>query len=1450
MSKNRKNFHYHYAEKFEKTSRECKRHLFVSPIALVISLVLLVVFGLVSATFSVYVTDNLNDPDSVSDGSMLIKVRDHKKRIDAGLDAPLHRSDLPVVQTGADADVAPLSVGDKGDLLILNTGSWGGTSPAFDAYVSDGTNNAWLQFSPFYDNYFYTTLPTSFKATSMVLYRSSAHISSDSGYWNKTDSIDISTTSNSYWMDGYSYGHWADNMSFNLYSNHSSMNGKSLSYDGAGHLTAFGEKVLANSTSVEYKVSSSYGKWFGGDNNKTDTSYSTNYYYDITVSFDMSKATVTNHSDLTITKTRYNKVSRSATPNNGSLLIGTQSNPTTTSADVLPEGTYYVKAIPNTNYQIKTLTVGGQQVTLTDAQKSEGVNQSFTMGSSDVAVSVVYEERLIPHWAENAFDNITKSVTDTTTFYASGTIMYPSSASDTLTVEASVTSGNSVETNGNPTISGSGGTTGTAIIPLRITNKTGNSTITAVLKDGNTTMGSTTFTVTVSEPTVLFDNLSIEECRSGTLTVSSSNPALQNGWTYSWSTTSSDITLDSGASITSQPITAKPYNAASHEVKLTVTYPSGYQKTYTKTITVTQSEVTFGIEDGNTVIVNNEKITYDKTASTTYGKDFYTRSVVLEKPNHTYNFYFKVNGTTYKNGGKITSTRDSCKVESSTDTGWVFNTTGNNCRIETGNAGTYTFYIVKATKTVFISPYPQVEFYVRGLGENNNNQWALTPERRMTAEGNNLYSWYIDLTYDQAFEQGKKSGFKIYKNDGTFYGLQSTFTNTDTVTLTSNDPGESYNLGLTGTYSGRYTFTFNSSTLALTVTYPSRTVKSQAYFNGSAEGTEASIGSSSDFVTITYIGQDKFRLTANTASDFAYTFEKWRNDNTNTNPREITVTNSNPVQIDSDWTYSSFDIYLHTVISGVTATGFTQDSVDNTKLIGSYTYPNSVTLPTPTGPSGYTFAGWYDNSSCTGNALTAPEIAAGSTDVKEFWAKWTIAITINDNIDGNTLYTYNIPYNGSINPSKNDWNSADVALVNRGYTLSGFNDNSWTNLTTSKTIIAIYVPNVYDFDVTFTPNQYVEDKNGNAGSSMAQGTGDSAASPYVLTFGSDIAVSASFTAPANLDSNITYNWFIMNGSSRVPVPSTKTSSAGAVTVTYENDHVSSMMTQMAQNGNGVEFTLYVEATVTTASGTFTNSLNKSDTIYYKVKSPIDALSVVPDQLIYSSAPDLSVIITTHSSITNDNVTKLMSSFKSVLQYYDKDTDQFTDLVGNVAITGQKPVFSSTVAANTYREEDASAASGVNYFKFKLQELISGQPARDDSETSERTITVGAFDAQTSRPLFVKSDVDLTDYRVMLFYVNSNNQLNYQTSEYSSTNSWYRFEIPSNDSGNTPISVCIAAFDKDEKYVLPKYNNGTYTWSDGTTGFDTHVFGHGHVDVSSDTQYVTIKSLSGTTFTIE
>ena len=111
-------------------------------------------------------------------------------------------------------------------------------------------------------------------------------------------------------------------------------------------------------------------------------------------------------------------------------------------------------------------------------------------------------------------------------------------------------------------------------------------------------------------------------------------------------------------------------------------------------------------------------------------------------------------------------------------------------------------------------------------------------------------------------------------------------------------------------------------------------------------------------------------------------------------------------------------------------------TINNGNVTG-YTYGVGATLPTDVTRTGYTFKGWYDNESLTGNPVTA--IGGAETGNKEYWAKWeanTYTVTLNTNggtiNSGNvTGYTYGV---GATLPTADD-------MTYTGYTFKGWYDN-------------------------------------------------------------------------------------------------------------------------------------------------------------------------------------------------------------------------------------------------------------------------------------------------------------------------------------------------------------------------------------------------------------------------
>ena len=84
----------------------------------------------------------------------------------------------------------------------------------------------------------------------------------------------------------------------------------------------------------------------------------------------------------------------------------------------------------------------------------------------------------------------------------------------------------------------------------------------------------------------------------------------------------------------------------------------------------------------------------------------------------------------------------------------------------------------------------------------------------------------------------------------------------------------------------------------------------------------------------------------------------------------------------------------------------TNDGAITSGDVTEYSYSIGATLPTAVAKAGYTFAGWYANSSLTGDVVES--IGTSEYGDKEFWAKWT----------PNTL-----TFNGTVSGHETEWNN-------------------------------------------------------------------------------------------------------------------------------------------------------------------------------------------------------------------------------------------------------------------------------------------------------------------------------------------------------------------------------------------------------------------------------------------
>ena len=120
------------------------------------------------------------------------------------------------------------------------------------------------------------------------------------------------------------------------------------------------------------------------------------------------------------------------------------------------------------------------------------------------------------------------------------------------------------------------------------------------------------------------------------------------------------------------------------------------------------------------------------------------------------------------------------------------------------------------------------------------------------------------------------------------------------------------------------------------------------------------------------------------------------------------------------WTAPTYAVTLNTN-GGTIADG---------KDVTGYTYGVGATLPTDVTRTGYTFKGWYDNESLTGDPVTA--IGNTETGNKEYWAKWEInqyTITVkpeNGKADITITQDYGTPITAPADPTR------------EGYTFTGW----------------------------------------------------------------------------------------------------------------------------------------------------------------------------------------------------------------------------------------------------------------------------------------------------------------------------------------------------------------------------------------------------------------------------
>ena len=119
-------------------------------------------------------------------------------------------------------------------------------------------------------------------------------------------------------------------------------------------------------------------------------------------------------------------------------------------------------------------------------------------------------------------------------------------------------------------------------------------------------------------------------------------------------------------------------------------------------------------------------------------------------------------------------------------------------------------------------------------------------------------------------------------------------------------------------------------------------------------------------------------ITLNNPTKPGYTFTGWSGtDLTGENNTTVTIPKGSTGnrEYTAHWTPEIYVVTLNTNGGKI-----------NSGNVSDYTYGQGATLPTDVTKAGYTFKGWYDNETFTGNPVAT--ISDTDTEKKEYWAKW------------------------------------------------------------------------------------------------------------------------------------------------------------------------------------------------------------------------------------------------------------------------------------------------------------------------------------------------------------------------------------------------------------------------------------------------------------------------------
>ena len=1040
-------------------------------------------------------------------------------------------------------------------------------------------------------------------------------------------------------------------------------------------------------------------------------------------------------------------------------------NQTSTLTPSLTSNTTY-NEILSTTYSVTTNPGSAGSVT------SAGVFSATAAGTYTVTATVTYNAK--------GFSNITKTATATATItvtQAPVCAVTPASTSVTLNIGETATvqlNTNSYHSGGTITAA-SGNTSVATVTPTSgiasggsVTIKAmspGTTTITATCSDSGSAAGTINVTVntptissirfgtdastslyagaSASAPTVTFSNTN-----SGT-TVTSYNFSLSSTTYGTVNASTGVITAKTTPTTTATYLTCRPtisYNGVSY------TFPSAATGDVRCSFTVYAYYLAgFGSSTWGT---SGTQFTYNSSTSTWTAQKTLTAGTYTKQTDNG----FKIYSTTAYHGSNYLGYADRTVTESSNNPTSVYSNATGGSTSNIGFTATYTgTYIFELYDFADHSDYTEmkVRVYYPHQVTFNANGHGTAPSAQV-------------VTYGGTASNPGTISAAGYTHDGSWYTTSACTTAwnfssaiTEDKTLYANWTANTYTVTLDKNAS-----TATAGTASVTATYgsamPSATMPTRTgytfagYYDASSGGTQ--------YYTASGTSARTWNKTANTT-------------------------------LYAHWTANTYSVTLN-LNGGTTGTTSVTATYDSAMP--------SATMPTRTG---YTFLGYYDTSATSGGTQYYTDAGASArtwnkTADTTLYARWSLndpSVSFDDqtftmtstgsnsftlaysaNHDGVTpAVSFSVTaYPGGASSSTTSFSGDTFTTsvpgtytVQMTVTVTGTNSTNNTITVTDTATITVY-PAVPEITLSIT------------GYSATATSGDDTV--YIVMLGSEYYFEA-YLSGADLNtvvnSDYTYTWYV---GSQGTGNELATIYSGDCTANSNGSYVK-FGTATANVADTVNQTLTLVCVASRNSVTNTNTVS----LLYMKKNLIDSFELDPFQKIYNVSSSVSITADYDDTFEGSSATGYTTTV-----YFSPDNNAYYYAPAAVVSDTFMTSFTSTLNAYVY-------PAGVKYIYMNI---TNGTVSASSPPVHT---TVGTANTAASRPFYFinNSGMNLSGYRVMAFWTNSDDTTGFQTAQPISDGVRYRVNIPT-----TATAIAFGAAIGNKYSGTPSMSNDAFIFS--------------------------------------